>query len=253
MTARAVGRMSRRNERKRRALGQHYLTDKSVVDLMVQKAEITKGKRVLEIGTGTGVVTRELCGVASSVEGFELDEENYLTTEALELEGLTLHREDAFAVSRDFDVLVSSLPYSESSNFVEWLAKLRYDRAVILLQKDFAEKLLAKPGEERYRAVSVISQISSRVEIVRQVGRESFDPPPKVSSVLVVVTPRNQILAERIHLVKLLFSQKRKRLAGALKSLGLELPNGDSLLLSHRVERLSAEEVEGVVGMLKPL
>jgi len=244
---------SRRMGRRRRTLGQHYLTDRSVVDLMVQRAEIGRGKRVLEIGTGRGAVTRELCKIASSVEGFEIDDENYLATERLGLDRLTLRREDAFALPRDFDVLVSSLPYSESSNFVEWLAKLDYDRAVVLLQKDFAEKLLARPGDERYRAVSVISQISSKVEIVRRVSRESFDPPPKVSSVLVVVVPKRSLSAEQIHLIKMLFSQKRKKLGSALKNLGLEMPHADPLELSCRVERLSALDVEGMLGQIRVL
>ncbi|MDA4133706.1 MAG: rRNA adenine N(6)-methyltransferase family protein, partial [Thaumarchaeota archaeon] len=227
--------MSSRRKGRRRALGQHYLTDRSVLDLMVERAEIQKGQRVLEVGTGRGVVTRELCDIASSVEGFELDAENYAATERLGLDGLTLRNEDAFSQPRDFDVLVSSLPYSESSNFVEWLAKLSYQRAVVLLQKDFAEKLLAMPGDERYRAVSVISQISSSVKVVRTVTRESFDPPPKVTSVLVVVTPRRKLSAEEIHLVKMLFSQKRRKLASALKNLDLSLQPADPLLLSRRV------------------
>jgi 16S rRNA (adenine1518-N6/adenine1519-N6)-dimethyltransferase len=220
---------------------------------MVERAEIEKGQRVLEVGTGRGVVTRELCDIASSVEGFELDAENYAATERLGLDVLTLHKEDAFSRPRDFDVLVSSLPYSESSNFVEWLAKLSYEKAVVLLQKDFAEKLLAVPGDERYRAVSVMSQISSSVEIIRTVARESLDPPPKVTSVLVIVTPRRKLSAEQIHLIKMLFSQKRRKLGSALKNLGLELQSADPLLLSCRVERLSAEEVEEMLGRIRTL
>lgn len=217
---------------------------------MVKRAELQRGERVLEIGTGRGVITKELCKIAS-VEGFELDSENFLATKRLNLSGLILHKEDAFSQPRDFDVLISSLPYSESSNFVEWLAKLSYLRAVVLLQKDFAEKLLATPGDERYRAVSTISQISSIVEIVSKVGRESFDPPPKVTSVLVVVTPRHTLSAEHIHLIKMLFSQKRRKLAGALKNLGLELSRADPLQLSTRVERLSPEEIGEMLGRIR--
>jgi 16S rRNA (adenine1518-N6/adenine1519-N6)-dimethyltransferase len=134
---------------------------------------------------------------------------------------------------------------------VEWLAKLlNYKRAVVLLQRDFSEKLLALPGDERYRAVSVISQISSKVEIVRRVGRESFDPQPRVSSVLVVMKPRRALSPEHVDLIKMLFSQKRKKLASALKNLGLELTRADALELSRRVERFSAEEFEEMLGRI---
>lgn len=243
--------MTSRRKSRRKSLGQHYLTDMSLVKMMVDHAGIEKGKRVLEIGTGRGVVTRELCNIASTVEGYELDGENFRITERLHLDRLELHKEDAFSGPRDFEILVSSLPYSESSNFVEWLAKLNYERSVVLLQTDFAEKLLAAPGDERYRAMSVISQISSNVEIIRRVSKESFDPPPKVSSVLVVITPKRVLSAEQIHLIKILFSQKRKKLSSALKNLHLELLPTDPFQLSSRVEHLSAEQVGDMLGRIK--
>ena len=244
---------SRRARSRRRALGQHYLIDGSIVELMVRLSEIEAADRVIEIGTGRGTVTRELCKVSSSVEGFELDHQNYLATQRLGFVGLTLHEEDALAKPREFDVLVSSLPYSESSHFVEWLAGLRYDRAVVLLQRDFAQKLRAGPGDDRYRAVSVISQISSVLRIVRQVTRESFDPPPKVMSVLTVISHKRTVSPEEIRLVKALFSQRRKRLSGALRSLKLELVDAGAGELSRRVETFSSDEVQTILPRIRAL
>lgn len=241
---------SPRNRRKRRRLGQHYLSDATVVDLMLQSANIQPTDRVLEIGTGRGMVTRRLCEVASQVEAFEVDAENYATTKNLGLSGLELHEEDAFFLPRTFDVLVSSLPYSESSNFVEWLAESRYRRAVVLLQRDFALKLLASVGDEQYRAVSVISQISSHVNIVNHVGREAFNPQPKILSALVNITHRKTLTAGQIDLIKKLFSQRKKILASALKNLNLDsglIPTG---WLSRRVESLSYEEFEKMFPMI---
>jgi 16S rRNA (adenine1518-N6/adenine1519-N6)-dimethyltransferase len=238
---------------RRRALGQHYLVDESVVDLMVRTAGIEGHERVLEIGTGKGVVTRELCKVATSVEAFELDLANYLATKRLNLEGLTLRAENAFSGPREFDILVSSLPYSESSNFVEWLAKLRYKKVVVILQRDFAEKLLARPGDERYRATSVISQISSNVRIIRGVEKASFEPPPSVSSVLVTIRQRRILSEEEIHLIKMLFSQRRRKLGSALRNLKLSLADAKSSELSRRVEHLSAEEMERLLSRVEIL
>ena len=96
---------------------------------------------MLEIGTGRGALTRELVGLTAKLEGYEIDKESY---EGLrrELAGtsLVLHNEDAFKSSPEFDVLLSSLPYSESSAFVEWLSRRRYDRAVVLLQQRLCEE-----------------------------------------------------------------------------------------------------------------
>ena len=156
------------------------------------------------------------------------------------------------ADSRDFDVLVSSLPYSESSNFVEWLGRHRYERAVVLLQRDFVDKLLAEPGDDGYRAISVISQISSEVRPELDVARESFDPPPKVSSAVVVIRPRRIALSrEDIRLVKLLFSQRRRKLGGALKQLDLKPSGMDSDRLSKRVQDLSPSEFLDILSRIE--
>ncbi|MGA2663577.1 MAG: rRNA adenine dimethyltransferase family protein [Nitrososphaerales archaeon] len=231
--------LSTRRAGRRRALGQHYLRDPSVAEAMVRLAAIEEGDRVLEIGTGRGALTRLLADGQARLEAFELDESNYRATMDLGLDRLALHLGDGFAGPREFDVLVSSLPYSESSTFVEWLSGHRYRRAVVLLQRDFVEKLLAKPGDDAYRAISVVSQISSQVRMERDVPRESFEPPPRVSSVVVTVTPREVLSPEEVRLVKMLFSQRRRRLGGALRELGLEAGPLGAEWLSRRVRDLS--------------
>src|SRR5208283_2865638 len=165
---------------KRRALGQHYLVDPSVVQLMIETSGIKQGERVLEIGTGRGVLTERLCELSGHVEAFELDDANYLATRRRVEKGLDLHLGDAFSTRPIFDVLVSSLPYSESSNFVEWLSQRNYDRAIVILQKEFVEKLMSEPRKRSYRAISVIFQLSSSIEVVGEVDRDSFARPPRV-------------------------------------------------------------------------
>ncbi len=243
--------MSPQRQGRRRALGQHYLIDSSVAAEMVRLAAIGQNDRVLEIGTGKGALTFLLEGLSSHFEAFELDRANYLATKGLGLENLVLHLGDAFADSREFDILVSSLPYSESSNFVEWLGRHRYERAVVLLQRDFVDKLLARPGDGRYRAISVISQISSEVRSELNVARESFDPPPKVSSAVVVIRPRRTLSLRDIGLVKLLFSQRRRKLEGALKQLDLKLGGTRSDHLSKRVQALSPSEFLDILKQIE--
>ncbi len=158
---------------KRRRLGQHYLVDAEVVARMVDGAGIRPGEKVLEIGTGKGVVTKALAGLGAEVEAFEVDRENYAETlRALGEASVRVHLGDAFEQRPTFDVLVSSLPYSESSRFVEWISGLEYDRAVVLLQEDFVRKLLAPPGSRDYKAVSALAQISSKAVVLSKVGRD---------------------------------------------------------------------------------
>jgi 16S rRNA (adenine1518-N6/adenine1519-N6)-dimethyltransferase len=236
-------------------LGQHYLVDRSVVDSMIGLAATRHDERVLEIGTGKGALTRELAGRGIKLEGYEVDKESY---EGLrkELGGLlVLHNEDAFKSSPEFDVLLSSLPYSESSTFVEWLSERRYDRAVVLLQQDFARKIVAQPGTPTYRAVSVISQAAAHVEIVSDVSPRAFDPPPRVNSCLVTMKWRKSLTVEEMAMIKMIFSQKRRTVRAALKSLGFGAPPFSPLLdedalLRCRVNTLRPESVLAMVDAL---
>lgn len=232
-----------RETKKRRALGQHYLVDSSIVRLMIDSADIKHDERVLEIGAGRGILTERLCEVSGRVEAFELDEANYLATEKRVHRRLVLHLGDAFSAKPTFDVLVSSLPYSESANFIEWLSQRKYDRAIVILQKEFAEKLISEPSRRSYRAISVIFQMSSTMEVLGEVNREAFAPPPRVSSVLVVMRPKRTLTHRQIECVKVLFSQKKRKLGVVLKGLGLDKKGASSELLTKRMWDLSALEI----------
>ena len=223
---------------------------------MVQLAAIKPGERVLEIGTGRGALTKELVGLTDNLEGYEIDKKS--CDDLLREFGgasLVLHNEDAFKSSPDFDVLLSSLPYSESSAFVEWLARRKYDRAVVLLQRDFAAKITSPPGSPVYRAVSVISQASAQVEVVSEVSRLSFDPPPRVDTSLVTMRWKRTLSAEETAMIKRIFSQKRRTVRAALRNLGLEAPASApepavSLPLQCRVYSLRPDSVLAMVGVL---
>ncbi len=223
---------------------------------MMALAAVQPDERVLEIGTGRGALTRELVALTDNLEAYEVDKESYEILGA-ELAGtsLVLHNDDAFRSSPEFDVLLSSLPYSESSAFVEWLSRRRYDRAVVLLQRDFAEKITAPPGSPAYRAVSVISQASADVEVVSDVSRRSFDPPPRVSSSLVTMRWKRTLNTEQITMIKRIFSQKRRTVRAALKNLGLATPPSASASSEHeylqcRVNSLRPGSVIAMIDVL---
>lgn len=225
---------------KRRSLGQHYLIDSSVVRRLVSLAGLTDGERVLEIGTGKGVLTKELAKEASWLEGYEVDEENLRTTRTTVGNAkVKLHLADAFQERPSFDVLVASLPYSRSSAFVEWISQLRFDRAVVLLQEDFAKKVMARPGQRDYRAVSVIAQVSSYIRQVGRVPRSSFSPQPKVNSVMVTLRPRRRLTLQEIGAVKRLFALRRRQVGAVLTKLGGTPPEG---LAKKRVFTLSPDQ-----------
>ena len=224
----------------RRSLGQHYLVDASVVSNLVSLASIRSGERVLEIGTGKGVVTKELARAASSLEGYEIDRENLAATrEAVDDPRVKLHLGDAFDKNPKFDVLVASLPYSRSSTFVEWMSRQDYDRAVVVLQEDFLRKVTALPGQRDYRAISVIAQVSSEVRQLARISRSSFSPEPRVNSVIAEWRPRRRLNQREITAIKRLFSLRRRQVGAAVAELGGQLPQG---LGKTRVGALSPEQ-----------
>lgn len=230
---------------RRRRLGQHYLIDQKIIGEVVAAAAIRNNERVLEIGAGRGALTCELVPICGALEIYEADRENYqiLQSAVRESESVRLHLGDVFAATPDFDVLVTSLPYSESSNFIEWLSLRRYSRAIAVLQEEFAKKLLARPPGDDYRAISVISQASSEVRAVRTIARDAFDPPPRVRSTLVEIVFKSRLSVNQIHFARLLFSQRRRTLAAAARTLGIRLGSLCMFDRGKRVEQLLPSDV----------
>lgn len=234
---------------RRRSLGQHYLVDDTIVERLASLARIRGGERVLEIGTGRGALTKELCRVSSQFDGYEVDEENYHETLDVVVDsGARIHLADVFEERPKFDVLVSSLPYSRSASFVEWISQLRYDRAVVLLQQDFVDKVLSPPGSRDYRAISVIAQASSEISVLDRVPRSAFYPEPKVNSVIVWMKPRKTLSAIQVAGIKRLFALRRREVAAAAAKVGGRRSEGWG---HRRVYSLSPDEALALVGQLQ--
>lgn len=243
--------------RKYRALGQHALVDLAVVDAMVEAAELRGDEVVYEIGTGSGVLTNRLCSLARRVISCEVDEALFSAALGrLNQTNLTLVKADGFDVDVEFDVFVSSLPYYCSSRFVRWLLGKKFNRAVVLLQKEFVEKLLAGVGERWYRAVSVLAQYSFDIKPVRDVPPDSFTPKPKVQSTIVVIKPKQNGTLSKvvIQAVYRLFALRNKKVSTALKMLTRKSDLGplqlQADLLNKRIDELTPEEAVGLAKIL---
>ncbi len=223
--------------KKRQRLGQHFLKSQNIAGKIVESAGITSKDIVLEIGTGPGILTPMLCERAKSVVSIEADESLY--SDAIlkfsKIPNLELMFGDGFEAEIDFTIFVSNLPYSESKRAIEWLAQRKFKTAVIMVQKEFAEKLVTKSKE--MRAISVIGNHSFDIEKILNVGKNNFEPPPKVDSVVLRLTPKNRITQNLIDSVEKLFSQRRKTIGNIAKSFGKSIPS------DKRLEELSPDEI----------
>lgn len=222
---------------KRKSLGQHFLTSKLIAVSIVDFAEITKNDIVLEVGTGKGILTSYLCKKAKHVFSIEKDRDLfYHAKNHLVDKNLSLEYGDAFKSNHDFTIFVSNLPYSESRKAIEWLIQRKFKHAIIMVQKEFAKKLLVRKDKER-RAVSVLACYSMNMENLMDVPKTNFSPPPKVDSVLIKLTPKKQISANMIKSVNKLFSYKRKTLRQIGKQVGLVIDS------DKRLENIEEEEI----------
>ena len=172
---------------KRKLLGQHFLNSKSIAEFIVNESQISKTDVVFEIGTGRGILTPLLCKKAQRVISVDADERliRRAKSEFSNLHNLLLESGDGFKKKYDFTVFVSNLPYSRSKDAIEWLAQNSFSHGVIMVQKEFAEKLLAQ--SKNRRAISIIATYAFDITKISDVGKNNFSPPPKIDSVILKI------------------------------------------------------------------
>lgn len=143
---------------KRKRLGQHFLNSEIIAQKIVSEAKITKNDVVFEVGTGKGILTSLLCSKASRVISVDTDEELIRDAKSKysKIENLVLKSGDGFKKKDSFTIFVSNLPYSRSKDAIEWLAQTNFSHGVIMVQKEFAEKLVTKNSKDR-KAISIIA------------------------------------------------------------------------------------------------
>lgn len=218
--------------RAKKRFGQHFLTDRHYVERIVQAIALSRGDAMVEIGPGTGILTRELLKHVAHLHVVEIDRD---LAEELRREfprdALTVHQADALEF--DFDSLpaplrvVGNLPYNVSTPILFRVAALadRLRDAVFMLQKEVVERMVARPSTPEYGRLSVMLQYRFDMALALRVPPGAFTPPPKVDSAVVRMVPlgadrvcaKDEAFFERI--VAAAFSQRRKMLRGALRGI----------------------------------
>ena len=222
---------------KRKLLGQHFLNSKSIAEFIVKEAEISKNDVVFEIGTGPGILIPLLCENAQKVISIDADEKliKKARLNFSQFDNLILKSGDGFKQKDAFSIFVSNLPYSKSKDAIEWLAQNSFSHGVIMVQKEFAEKLLAT--SKNRRAVSIIATYTLDIKKISVVGKNNFSPPPKVDSVILKISKKTTLDKKLISLINDLFSYRRKTVKNILKQFNKQST------IEKRIDDLSGDEI----------
>lgn len=254
-------------------LGQHFLREPRIARRIIEAAAIEPGMRVLEIGPGGGVLTEplsEAVGPDGTVVAIEADPRfaariNFPNVHVVQADALKVH----LAEHGPFDRIVSNLPYQISGPITAALLDLHgeqpWGRAVLMYQKEFADRLLAPAGSKKYGRLSVYGARVAAITKVRDVPPGCFDPPPKVNSTVVQLDPHPeppfQVADERLWraVIDGTFQARRKQLRNTVpkatagfgidKEAALAALDADDLQ-SERPEQVAPERFAALIARL---
>lgn len=209
----------------KKSLGQNFLVDQRVIDLIIDFAEIQKEDDVVEVGPGEGALIEGLVQNSRTYRAIEKDHRlipilrsNFSAVKIVEGDALQYE-------FNDYDkkvVVVSNVPYSISTDFIFWLIKNRskIKRASLLLQKEYAERIAANPGTRAFGSLSVFCQLYANMELGDVVKPDAFEPQPKVDSQLISLDFEKELVVEDVtgfeKFVRACFFTKRKTISNSL-------------------------------------
>ena len=249
--------------RPKKKLGQVFLVNEHIAEIEAVHAE---GKNVIELGPGRGILTRKLCEKAKFVLAVEKDEILYkILTVTMKDKNLKLINADFFKLGNEMlakhkiDIMVANVPYNLSSKVIEFLIENRL-QAVLCLQKEFVEHMLAEPGTKDYSRLSVMSHLCVRVTKILDVKKGNFSPIPRVDSAVIYLKPlKTEITKEESQIINLLMQHKKKRLRNAFidsrHSLGIAKDAAASMSekLSNNEARLFAMKPEEILSTAREI
>ncbi|NPA84832.1 MAG: ribosomal RNA small subunit methyltransferase A [Crenarchaeota archaeon] len=217
-------------------LGQNFTVNPKIVEYFASK--VPEGAEVIEIGAGLGTVTKALARKAKAVAAVEKDKRLCELLKELDIHNVKVLCTDALEVELDSEVVVGSLPYSISGPF---LAKAftsgSWKLAVFLLQKEVAERLLARPGSREYGRLTVLARLCCEAEPGPVWGPESFYPRPEVLSKHVVLKKVRSVPPEFSSFLACVFSQRNKKAKKVLPRCGAQWSG------EERVRELTPEQL----------
>ncbi len=247
----------------KKSLGQHFLKDENICRKIIAALHQCSFTKLLEIGPGGGALTKYLLQIPNiDFKTVELDEEkiDYLLMTFPELEQKIIHK-NFLNIERPFAgkfSVIGNFPYNISTQILFKILEWKNDIECLIgmFQKEVAQRIVAKEGNKVYGITSVLTQAFFRVEYLFEVNKNSFLPPPKVTSAVIRLKPKNEYLPikteeEFSKLVKTAFNQRRKTLRNAVKNL-FDAETLQQEIFNKRAEQLKIEDFAALSFKMKP-
>lgn len=243
----------------RKRFGQNFAVDGALLHSMIAYADLNRNDVALEIGAGLGSLTRLLYLKCKKVVAVEVDPKlvSILREQLHNMHNIELIEGDVLTTDiPPFDKVVSTPPYSISSQLLFWLLEKPFKLAVLAFQEEFAKRLAASVGSKDYSRLTVAMYYHADVELLDHVPRTSFYPPPDVDSMIVRLKPKHASFKVKdkkafFELVQMAFTQRNRKLRNAVVSFIIKqgLPKGEAQRLADtltfhdkRVRELAPED-----------
>ncbi|MBN1861061.1 MAG: ribosomal RNA small subunit methyltransferase A [Candidatus Thermoplasmatota archaeon] len=242
----------------RQRYGQHFLNDVAIAIREVAYAKLTKQDVVLEVGPGKGMLTHLLAQKAKQVIAIEIDRRLVKELKETLPENVLLVCDDALMVDFSsfpcFTKIVSNLPFEISSPIMFKFLQTQFELAILIFQKDFAERLVASPGTKQYSRLTVGVSYKAQCRILEEIPRSCFSPAPSIDASVIQLIPykkpRFHLEDEQffLELTKQLFSHRRKKIRYTIKQHYGDIKHLP--YLEKRVEQLTPEQIAEVSNTL---
>ena len=248
------------NHTPKKKWGQNFLIDQNVSNKIISSMNIAENDHILEIGPGTGALTKLIPNKVKKITAIEIDFNLCQILKKENISNLHIINQDILKVdlkSINPNIIIGNLPYYITTPILFKILKsgIKWEKIFFMMQKEVADRIVSKPNLKSYGRLAIMIQILSNPELLFNISPQVFRPIPKVDSSLIKLTKTKEFDIkdyERFeHIIRTIFNKRRKKLKNCItEEMNLNISN-DSILLDKRPEQITIREYVDLINWLE--